>query len=258
MTRRRQKHFLIGLLAVSTLGLCLLGSAPALAAEEKPPAGASSSKAPARPWLRGENKPAPVASAPNSPSAGRMALICGLVALLAGAAFFMKRRRRVNIARSSSELSVMTAARVGNKADVVVVSIGGRRLLLGVTESQVSRLCWLDGEPDPEEFAALEPRVPMNVPAPADRRAAAAAAFSHKPVQRAHAAPGARGFRDVLRSALGRSAPLEDPALAIAAATEDVITRSASSRIATPAGAPEMVDVEGQARGLVLRLQKRG
>ena len=40
----------------------------------------------------------------------------------------------------------MSAVRVGNKAQVVVVNVGGRKLLLGVTEAEVSRLAWLEGD----------------------------------------------------------------------------------------------------------------
>jgi flagellar biogenesis protein FliO len=153
---------------------------------------------------------------------------------------------------------VVTAAKVGTKADVVVVSIGGRRLLLGVTEAQVSRLAWLDGEPDPEEFEGLEPYVPMKPAVAAAPRSPVAAPSATRVASRERSAPGTRGFRDALRTALGRSSSVEDPAVAIAAATEDVVLRSPPARVAAPAGAPEMVDVEGQARGLVLRLQKRG
>jgi hypothetical protein len=70
----------------------------------------------------------------------------------------------------------------------------------------------------------------------------------------------------VLRGALAQPAPKTvnkhqpSAALAIAEETENVVfTRSSASsaRVAAPAGAPEMVDIEGQARGLVLRLSKR-
>jgi hypothetical protein len=47
-----------------------------------------------------------------------------------------------------------------------------------------------------------------------------------------------------------------DAAVAIAESMQDVVMRS--PRVAVPAEAPSsMVDVEGQAKGLVLRLQKR-
>lgn len=214
---------------------------------------------PAKSWLRDSGKQTETKSAeappaaPGSGSSLRIASLFALVAVLAGGAIFLKRRRKGALRAVSSELSVITAARVGSKADVVVVDISGRRLLLGVTEAQVTRLCWLDGDPDSEE--------------PVEFRASAASLTSavgrapaqtgHKPAGVARAGAPARSFRETLLGALGQKPAAEDAAVAIAAATEDVVTRTPRAPVAAPAGAPEMVDVEGQARGLVLRLQKR-
>jgi flagellar biogenesis protein FliO len=228
-------------------------------------AGSANAAPPAEPapksWLRAE-KPAaakPAASAPAGPSNLRMALLSGLVALLAGTAYIVKRRRRVTVRSVSGGLEVVTAARVGAKADVVVVRVAGRRLLLGVTEASVTHLGWLEGPPAAEDEAAERALALPGVSA-AHTRAAPLEPLE-APAQTALVpAPAAtpRRFRDALLGAIGRApAPTEDAAVLIAAATEDVV-RTSRSRVAAPAGAPEMVDVEGQARGLVLRLQKRG
>ncbi|HET9957420.1 MAG TPA: flagellar biosynthetic protein FliO, partial [Polyangiaceae bacterium] len=186
-------------------------------------------------------------------------------------------------AAQRSALTLEGAVRVGPRAQVVVVNVAGRKLLLGVTESEVSRLAWLDdgmepeaeSEPEraeapaPRAFTAVEPRhqpafetrrlaAPATAPTPdqtAPRSTAAASAAANGAGK--NAAP--KRFRDALLGALGHKttdAP-EPAAVAIAEATQDVVSRSRTAPIAAPPGAPEMVDVEGQARGLVMRLQKR-
>lgn len=255
MTLGRQARRARGLVVAGCLGF-FFWTAQTLAAEPGQVAAApSKSGAPGAGWLRTPPAKSTSAAAAPSSSAGRMALICALVAALAGAALLVKKKRRVVTQRTQSELSVVTAARVGNKANVVVVDVGGRRLLLGVTEAQVTRLCWLDGGADPDQQAqdesSLAPRA-RSVATTLEPRSPAPAGF-----QASEDRATARGFGQVLRQVLGRAAPVEDAAVTIARATEDVVRPSAPARIAAPAGAPQMVDIEGQARGLVLRLQKR-
>lgn len=234
-----------------------------------------------RPWLRGKASQ-PVASAAPVTSPWRMIALGAVVLGLGGAALF-QRRRRTSLARAvRSDLTVLSAVRLGGKAQVVVVNVGGRKLLLGVTEAEVSRLAWLDGDldaaaPDPEldqDFRALDaaggmPDSELFAPGmmPSEPRMI--------PPEPAQAEPPRR-FRQLLFNALGQEpqpAPRAAAARAkamgafnaadeIAEGTRDVMTRTSASRtsasrVASPAGAPEMVDIEGQARGLILRLQKR-
>ncbi|HET9934271.1 MAG TPA: flagellar biosynthetic protein FliO [Polyangiaceae bacterium] len=229
-------------------------TAPVEAPAPAPKAAAPASSAP-RSYLRQQAATKkPVASA-ESPSALRVALMGGLVAGLGVWALLKKRKKQTDLRATRSDLEVLSSARVGSKAQVVVINVGGRKVLLGVTESEVNRLAWLDGELDgdgatTEPFDDAEPFVP----AP-ERKLAP----SPTPNKVARVEP--RRFRDALLGALGQpqKAPAAngaDAALAIAESTQDVVTRS--PRVAVPAEAPEsMVDVEGQAKGLVLRLQKR-
>jgi flagellar protein FliO/FliZ len=246
MTLARQ---LFALLAFA-FAVCVAGEGSAAPPEPKPAA---------KTWLRTEKpKPSAPASAPAGPSNMRMALLSGLVALLAGAAYVVKRRRRVTVRSVASGLEVLTAARVGAKADVVVVRVAGRRMLLGVTESQVTRLSWLEGPQDAEDEAAERELALPGVSAAHTRAVALEPLEAPAQVALVPApAPAPRRFRDALLGAIGRAPVSEDAAVMIAAATEDVV-RTSKTRVAAPAGAPEMVNVEGQARGLVLRLQKRG
>ncbi|MFZ5894312.1 MAG: flagellar biosynthetic protein FliO [Myxococcota bacterium] len=226
-------------------------SAPVAAQPAPAPASSSS-----RGYLRQQASKKPVASAPTT-SPLRIALMGGLVAGLAVWAL-LKRRRQQTVARATrSDLEIVSTARVGNKAQVVVVNVGGRKVLLGVTDSEVSRLAWLDGElegdgaatepfEEPSPFASVPQQKPVVV----------------APVESKPARIEPRRFRDALLGALGQpqkpaATPAStDAAVAIAESMQDVVTRS--PRVALPAEAPaSMVDVEGQAKGLVLRLQKR-
>jgi flagellar protein FliO/FliZ len=240
----------------------------AVPAKVKPVAPAASSGS-ARSYLRAQAPvKKPVASAP-SMSPLRVALMGGFVAGL-GVWALLKRRKHQTVARATrSDLEIVSSARVGNKAQVVVVNVGGRKVLLGVTESEVTRLAWLDSELDgdgavTESFDDQEP-APFVQP-PQSRASAPSVPTRSQPTRPAETRAAPSRFREALLGALGQnqkpsssstsSFASDDAAVAIAESTQDVVMRS--SRVAVPAEAPaSMVDVEGQARGLVLRLQKR-
>lgn len=238
-------------------------AAPVEAAPAPAKAAAPANSAP-RSYLRQQAAAKkPVASA-STTSPLRVALMAGIVAGL-GVWALLKKRRRQTVARSTrSDLEIVSAARVGNKAQVVVVNVGGRKVLLGVTESEVSRLAWLDGELE-GDGASTEPFEEHSRFAPEpDHRPVHTPVAESKPA-RVEAQP--RRFRDALLGALGQTQnqaqnhkpavpASSDAAVAIAESMQDVVTRT--PRVALPAEAPSsMVDVEGQAKGLVLRLQKR-
>jgi flagellar biogenesis protein FliO len=248
---------------------------PEPAAKPEPVAKPEPAKAAAaqRPWLRSK-APQPAASAAPVTSPWRLIALGAVVLGLGGAALF-QRRRRTSLARAvRSDLTVLSAVRVGNKAQVVVVNVGGRKLLLGVTEAEVSRLGWLDGELEgvvegevEQELGALSARGELS-----DTELFAPGVIPAEPRANMAAVPRAeppRRFRELLFNALGQeTGPVTRPtavktrtplsaAEEIAEGTRDFVSRAQGSRVASPAGAPEMVDIEGQARGLILRLQKR-
>lgn len=240
---------------------------------EAPPAPAPVAAVPAAPkpvasgdkkWLRAgaPEKKKPVATAPSVISPFRLGVTALVVLGLGGAALFHRLRRRNVAVALRSELNVVSRARVGNKADVVVLDVGGRKILLGVTDAEVSRLAWLDGE---VEGAEIEPVGELSS---FEARALATSSPATRALEPAaeERVETPRRFRDVLRGALAQPTPKtvnarqQSVALAIAEETENVVfTRSSAgaARVAAPAGAPEMVDIEGQARGLLLRLAKR-
>ena len=303
MTRLRQR--LTAAASACAVGLCTLAaSAQAAPGAGAPPAAppaaltvaplaapapvvveavvAAPAPAPAPPankaaWLR-TPAPAPVASAPQT-SGVRMFFLGLFVVGLGGAAVYMKRKRKASPLMVNSEVQMLSTARVGSKAQVVVIAVGGRKMLLGVTDAGVNRLAWLDGELEGDEL--------VNVAADQVTPTETENVHTRYPEPRTpERSAGSRNFRDALFGALGQKpsrvrqehederafgsaaadffAGADDTASSIAEETRDVVFTRSNPRktrepvaVAAPAGAPEMIDIEGQARGLVLRLQKR-
>jgi len=265
-------------------GLALLALVLSLAAALVTPiahAEEPKSKAPTtaadRAWLRTGPAKKAAATAPAPASRWRVIVMAALVLGLGGAAVYIQRKRRRVAGVVRSDLKLLTSTRVGPKSQVVMVSVSGRKLLLGVTDTHVSSLGWLDleieavAEAETESEAEAmpfddEPAVPASAVEPASAAALRITA-ALRAAKQAEASPPRR-FRDALRGALGQPEPSgpEDAAVTLARSTEDVVVTRASrargapapARVAAPAGAPDMVDIEGQARGLILRLQKRG
>lgn len=197
---------------------------------------------------------------------------------LGGAAVYMKRKRKASPLLVNSEVQMLSTARVGSKAQVVVIAVGGRKMLLGVTDAGVNRLAWLDGELEGDELVNVaadqvsptesvhtrfaEPPAPERTGASRNFREALFGALGQKPSRVRQEHEDERAFGS---AAADFFAGADDTASSIADETRDVVfTRSSAQRktrepvaVAAPAGAPEMIDIEGQARGLVLRLQKR-
>ena len=71
------------------------------------------------------------------PPIGRtLAALCVVLALLAGLAWML--RRGMLTRRNGQTLSVETALALGERRSLVIVTVEGRRLLLGMTPGQVS------------------------------------------------------------------------------------------------------------------------
>ncbi|MEZ4369950.1 MAG: flagellar biosynthetic protein FliO [Polyangiaceae bacterium] len=196
-------------------------AAPA-ASQSPPEAGEASSesveKQPTPDWIRRKAKPESSAeyTKPQTSSwRGTIALV--FVMVLGGAAIYMKRRRKPGVTRQS-ELEVLHSAKVGPKAQVVVARVAGRRLLLGVTESNVKRLAWLDDEAEVEAAPEVEEAAPEAEP---------------------QEIPGDTSFRGVLKSFLSGRTPSDlregDAAAAIIARdTQDVVYSKAATTLPAP------------------------
>lgn len=131
---------------------------PAVQGDEESSAPASSARA-EREWLRPDK---PLVAATPAEEAGHgwapaMALLL-LVGLAGGAAFLHMSRKKVS-PQSPSSIRVVTQTRVGAKASVVALDVGGGVMLLGVTEQHVANLGWLPEsgaqKDDPSESAPV-------------------------------------------------------------------------------------------------------
>ncbi len=236
--------------SAALLGLvCALGAASARA-QEGPDASLKS-----RSWLAAKSgavKTRPVAVGP-SIGLGRSLSVLVLAGVLGGSALYLRRRKNMAPNPRSTALRVLGATKLGGRAQLVLAEVAGRKILLGVTDASVRKLGWL--EPDAEEQELHVPR-PRLVGTGVDLTTRAASACAD-PVP----APK-RSFRDALAAAVGNiGRPADSAADMLAAETQDTYTRStpraADARRAETAhklANPQMVDVEGQARGLLARL----
>ena len=219
------------------------------AAVVAPPAPAAvPGKAPS--WLAARPTPKPVASGRSSiPSLGRVIGLLLVVGSLGGAALYLKRRgardtKRVAVPRG---LSVVSSTRIGPKAHAVVISVAGRMMLLGVTDASVKRLAFIDDVDTEREREREREREPARRPTQqASNRSAALAVRAAAPAEPAQS----RSFADLLKTAFTKREPAqyEDAASILAAETQDVVGgKPVVSNV-------RMLDVEGQAQGLIRRL----
>jgi flagellar biogenesis protein FliO len=174
----------------------------------------------------------------------------GLVLVLSAlglAVLYFKKRSRGELKGSKAapapkRLSVLSSTRVGPKAHAVVISVNGRQMLLGVTDSSVERLAFMDELEDERDERERDSEPRLAVPGRLATQAVRAAA-PQDPSQ-------SRSFAELLKTAFKKPAPAPeaDPALLLAAETQDVVGgKPVVSNV-------RMLDVEGQAQGLIRRL----
>jgi flagellar biogenesis protein FliO len=223
----------------------------ALAAEAAKKAAAAAAPAPKKPaWL--QTRPAPKAATGKNatPTTGRMVGLLIVLATLGALVIYFKRRGKGpgKLVSAPKRLSVVTSTRIGPKAHAVILSVNGRQMLLGVTDSSVKRLAFIDElEDERERDDVREPARRSTLESTARAAAQAVCAAAPQPAQ-------SRSFADLLRTAFKKPEPATDaePALVLAAETHDVVAgKPVASNV-------RMLDVEGQAQGLVRRLSAVG
>ncbi|HYP99694.1 MAG TPA: flagellar biosynthetic protein FliO [Polyangiaceae bacterium] len=253
MTPLRQR-ICAALFGVS-IALCAL-VAPAAHAAGAPDA---SPKSPT--WLAPKSAAKPpqvVAGAPRM-GLGRSLIVLLSVSVLGGTALYLRSKKNRAPAKARiAQLRVVSAAKLGGRAQLVLAEVNGRQILLGVTDASVRKLGWMDAESAEED--ELVPARPRLVAAGVDLGGRGAIAAEPAP----QSAPPKRTFRDLLASAvgnLGNRQEDESAALTLAAETQDTFTRSAprtaekrSVEVTRKNGNPQMIDLEGQAKGLLARL----
>lgn len=244
MTPRCQRIFAAFLLLLGVL----LGQASA-SADEAPDASVTP-----RSWLA--PRTAPQASHPASGATvgvGRSLAVLALTGVLGGAALYLRQRKNKPVRKSTAGLRVLSSTRVGHRAELVLAEVGGRKILLGVTESAVRKLGWIDSDEQEHEagLTIQRPRLVSQSPLASVR-----VQSDLEPIERP--AGIGRSFREVLKDAIGGFAkPVADDSAAstLAGQTKDTFTRS-HPRATSERRAPLMVDVEGQAQGLLARLKE--
>ena len=241
MTPLRQR------ILASALGVCLGLCAFSAHAEEGPDA---SVKTPS--WLAPHSEK-PHAAAAGGPSVGlgRSLGVLLLTSVLGGGALYLRSKKGKQPKAKLQQLRVLGSTKIGGRAQLVLAEVAGRKILLGVTDASVNKLGWLESD-DQEEDApqiAVRPRVLAGL-----ERAA-------RVVTPEPAPPPKRSFRDLLASAVGNIGRPDDDsaAVSIAAETRDTFTRSTPRaseprRVESRKAGPQMLDVEGQAKGLLARL----
>jgi flagellar biogenesis protein FliO len=188
------------------------------------PTPATTPASPALPWLA-QPSPSAAFTAPESHSSSRMMWLVLPALALGGAALYMRLAKRRGTTTAPRRLEVIDTARLGPKAQVVMVSVGKRTLLLGVTDQSVQRLAWLsngiNAEAPAEKQIAKTIETPVEEP-PSERHRAPDGPFAHL----------LKTFTHKVNSQSG-----SDAALQIAAETKDFVERHTTTKAL--AAAPE-------------------
>jgi flagellar biogenesis protein FliO len=230
-------------------------TAPALPAPVAAPASAKPGAAKSPTWLahRPAPKAAPVAGGQSAlPSLERLLGLFVVLASLGAAVVYFKRKKGApgKTKATTQRLSVVSSTRIGPKAHAVVLAVAGRQLLLGVTDSSVKRLAFID-ELTEEEEERERSRERAPVRRSAEQARERGAGIGVRTVTPAEPKPGS--FSDILKTAFAKRAPTRetDAASILAAETQDTV---GGKPVAASPAPVRMLDVEGQAQGLIRRL----
>jgi hypothetical protein len=201
------------------------------------------------------------------------------------AGYVVWQRRKPTLKSGSvvvSTMKVRQVTRLSSKAQLVAVEVQGRTLLLGTTDVSITHLGWLedvtlhsdldgqfaDGEGSPESTRGVASS-PTTRGTPLDNVAARRALPTDEPRERRveDASNGPSRFRELLADAIGivpkrgakktKAAPVDE----LVAATRDRYIGSGPGngrppQRQGPISAANLIDVEGQAKGLVARLNR--
>jgi flagellar biogenesis protein FliO len=210
-----------------------------------------------RTWLRPDSQSQANTSAGSSRGAVGKSLALIAVATIAGYFLWRKLHKKGELSLPNRpHVRVLSGTVVGPKARAVVAEVGGRFILLGVTEQSVRRLAWLDTLDEvarEDEAHHSEPHPRGDGPLASVSRGAMVPSATLVVDRTDTRSPR---FSDVLRDAVGiKSKPANEPAVVLAQATRDRVTlRAANEDLPDPS---EYMNIEGQAAGLVSRLNRK-
>lgn len=234
-----------------------------------------------RAWLR---TPAKHQAGP-APSPGYSYGKWALVLLVLGVGGWAIYRRRSSLAGAPvptiTKMRVTAATRLSSKAQIVAIQVQGRTLLVGVTDAQITRLGWLDDDDLAPELTeddafpeAPAPVVPNRSQSPS-RQLSQRETRGQQPAEKREGGVVLRAktsrFREVLADAIGLPpkriaaeprvprAPVDE---LVDAAEDRYVGRDARQTQTDlvrrePTRKSAMIDVEGQAQGLVARLNRQ-
>ena len=86
---------------------------------------------------------------------GRIVLVLVVTAALGAGAWYVRRRKLGSRRSLGQQLRLVESTRIGAKSELVIASVNGRAMLLGVTEANIRKLAWLD-DPSVESPAAAQ------------------------------------------------------------------------------------------------------
>jgi flagellar protein FliO/FliZ len=131
--------------------------APAIApVDAPPPMLAAEPAASAAPLLV---RPKPIALAPDSSDSGLGWKIVAFMAIVGGAAYYLRKRVRPAGVADDGRLTIVRRTSIGIRSELLVVNVEGQRLLIGVTPNSIQSLAILDGD-GPEPVRAVEEELP--------------------------------------------------------------------------------------------------
>lgn len=249
---------------------------------QPPPASGS------RDWLRQTAQRAGSAPVPSQLSTGKWAALVLLVGFAGFAVWKRKRVRQAQPAVVPSRIQITSVTKLSPKAQLMVATVNGRSMLLGVTDATVTRITWLDGADDEDEDAEDdEQSVGKRVSARENQatrgegdiypnRFAASRSADAEPRKALPVlAKGTKSrkqpsrFREVLADAIGLGSNVTSPARLAKAPVDELVaatsdryvggdTRTAARQAPRGVANGPLIDVEGQAAGLVARLNRPG
>jgi flagellar biogenesis protein FliO len=266
---------------VGTVALAVTMLTPSHASADAPTA------TPERTWLRQAAQPKSSTSPVRQVAFGRWLAVAVLVGLSGLALWKGSRRRQSMPTLASSRIQLGSITRLTPKAQLAVVTVNGRCMLLAVTDTSVSRLMWLDeAAADEDSDFGLDPaELPIDSNSTNKLAAVRGATLGRAvPSTQSQPLPNRIGrapqsapklprqpstFREILSDIIGIEPRIKhvatatvSPAETLALATEDrYVGRTA--RKAQIGSVPRqaltterMVDCEGQAAGLIARLNR--
>jgi flagellar biogenesis protein FliO len=131
------------LFAAIALAIGAIVLTPPVGAQQDPPPDTSVAPAASTPLALRPGKPLALAPEPPHSSLGWKVLAC--LAILGGAAFYMRKRLKPR-QLDDGQLTIVRRAPIGIRSELLVVQVEGQRLLIGVTPHAIQSLAVLDSD----------------------------------------------------------------------------------------------------------------